>query len=281
LKLLRFGEAGAEKPGLLDEDGTIRDLSGLVPDIAGEVLSDAGLETLRKADLARLPRITGHPRLGPPIGAVPKFFGIGLNYRDHAEETGMPIPEVPIVFMKATSCISGPNDDILMPEDFKRMDYEVELAVVIGSKAKRVSEADALEHVAGYCICNDVSERSLQKGGPGEWIKAKSYDSFGPLGPWLVTRDEVPDPQNLQLTLDIDGERMQTGSTSTMIFSVAKLVSYISRFMTLMPGDVITTGTPPGVGMGRNPRRFLKAGEELHLTVSGLGEQRCRVVPEA
>ena len=224
--------------------------------------------------------MAGKPRLGAPVGVVPKFLGIGLNYRDHAAETGMPIPEVPIVFVKASSCVSGPNDPILMPEDWQRMDYEVELAVVIGSQTKRVSEADALAHVAGYTICNDVSERSLQKGGPGEWLKAKSYDSFGPLGPWLVTRDEVPDPQELDLTLDLNGTRMQTGNTSTMVFSVAHLVSYISRFMTLMPGDVITTGTPPGVGMARNPRVFLKPGDQLRLTVSGLGEQHQTVVAE-
>jgi 2-keto-4-pentenoate hydratase/2-oxohepta-3-ene-1,7-dioic acid hydratase in catechol pathway len=203
-----------------------------------------------------------------------------LNYRDHAAETGMPIPEAPIVFAKATSCISGPDDPILMPKDWRRMDFEVELAFVIGSPAKNVSAQDGLAHVAGYCVCDDVSERSLQKGGAGEWIKAKSYDSFGPLGPWLVTKDEVPDPQNLDLALDLNGTRMQTGNTSTMIFSVAELVSYISRFMTLMPGDVITTGTPPGVGMARDPRIFLRPGDELRLTVSGLGAQHHKLVAE-
>jgi len=212
---------------------------------------------------------------------VPKFFGIGLNYRDHAEETGMPIPEVPIVFAKASSCVSGPYDPILAPKGFERMDYEVELGVVIGTEARSVAEVDALDHVAGYTICNDVSERSLQVGGPGEWIKAKSYDSFGPLGPWLVTRDEIPDPQQLNLTLDLNGLRMQTGSTATMIFTVAQLVSYISKYMTLVPGDVITTGTPPGVGMARKPRVFLKPGDELKLTVSGLGEQHYKVVAES
>jgi 2-keto-4-pentenoate hydratase/2-oxohepta-3-ene-1,7-dioic acid hydratase in catechol pathway len=211
---------------------------------------------------------------------VPKFLGIGLNYRDHAAETGMPSPEVPIVFTKATSCISGPNDPILMPAGWRRMDFEVELAFVVGSVAKKVTEADALAHVAGYCIANDVSERSLQKGGPGEWIKAKSYESFGPLGPWLVTKDEVPDPQALDLTLDLNGERMQTGNSSTMVFGVARLLSYISQYMTLMPGDVITTGTPPGVGMARNPRVFLKEGDQLTLSVSGLGEQHQSVVAE-
>jgi len=280
MKLLRYGAIGAEKPGLLDDQGRIRDLSGVVADIGGEVLGEKGLAALARLDPTTLPLVEGSPRLGAPIAAVPKFFGIGLNYRDHAAETGMPIPEAPIVFAKATSCVSGPNDPIVMPKDWQRVDFEVELAVVIGSPAKHVSEGDALKYVAGYCICNDVSERSLQKGGPGEWIKAKSQDSFGPLGPWLVTCDEVPDPQDLALTLDLNGTRMQTGNTSTMVFGVAQLVSYISEFMTLMPGDVITTGTPPGVGMARNPRVFLKAGNELRLTISGLGEQQYRVVAE-
>lgn len=280
MKLLRHGERGQEKPGILDSQGRIRDLSEVVPDISGEVLSRRGLERLAQLDPATLPLVGGSPRIGAPIGVVPKFFGIGLNYRDHAEETGMPIPEVPIVFAKASSCVSGPYDPILAPKGFERMDYEVELGVVIGTKARSVSEADALAHVAGYAICNDVSERSLQVGGPGEWIKAKSYDSFGPLGPWLVTSDEIPDPQQLSLTLDLNGQRMQTGSTSTMIFTVAQLVSYLSKYMTLMPGDVITTGTPPGVGMARKPRVFLKPGDELKLTVSGLGEQHYKVVAE-
>lgn len=280
MKLLRYGEAGSEKPGLLDGDGRIRDLSGVVPDIAGEVLGRSGLERLRQIKPESLPLVEGSPRIGAPVGAVPKFFGIGLNYRDHAEETGQPIPEAPIVFAKATSCVSGPYDPVLKPEGFDRIDFEVELAAVIGTRAKNVAKEDALAHVAGYCICNDVSERSLQVGGPGEWIKAKSHDSFGPLGPWLVTTDEIPDPQALDLALDLNGARMQTGSTSTMIFSVADLVSYISKFMTLVPGDVITTGTPPGVGMARKPRVFLKEGDELKLTISGLGEQRMRVEAE-
>jgi 2-keto-4-pentenoate hydratase/2-oxohepta-3-ene-1,7-dioic acid hydratase in catechol pathway len=280
MKLLRYGDRGTEKPGILDADGHIRDLSGVVGDIEGDVLGPESLKQLSSLDLSRLPRVEGAPRIGAPVARVPKFLGIGLNYRDHAAETGMPIPEVPIVFTKATSCVSGPNDPILMPADWQRMDFEVELAFVVGSPAKRVPEADALTCVAGYCICNDVSERSLQKGGPGEWIKAKSYESFGPLGPWLVTKDEVPDPQALDLTLDLNGARMQTGNTSTMVFGVAKLLSYISQFMTLMPGDVITTGTPPGVGMARNPRMFLKAGDQLTLTISGLGEQHQSVVME-
>jgi 2-keto-4-pentenoate hydratase/2-oxohepta-3-ene-1,7-dioic acid hydratase in catechol pathway len=280
MKLLRFGERGREKPGILDFEGRLRDLSGVVADIAGNTLEVMGLERLRALDPGSLPLVEGIPRIGAPVGLVPKFLGIGLNYQDHAAETGMPIPEAPIVFAKATSCICGPNDRILKPGDWDRMDFEVELAVVIGSPAKRVAEAEALAHVAGYTISNDLSERSLQKGGPGEWLKAKSYDSFGPLGPWLVTRDEVPDPQKLDLALDLNGTRMQTGNTSTMIFSVAQLVGYISHFMTLMPGDVITTGTPPGVGMARNPRVFLKVGDHLKLTVSGLGEQHQTVVAE-
>jgi 2-keto-4-pentenoate hydratase/2-oxohepta-3-ene-1,7-dioic acid hydratase in catechol pathway len=280
MKLLRYGEIGREKPGILDRDGAIRDLSGIVQDLAGAALGRESLNRIKTLDVAALPVVEGPPRLGPPIGLVPKFLGIGLNYRDHAEETGMPIPEVPIVFAKASSCVSGPYDLVLAPKGFERMDYEVELAVVIGTRAKNVPEADALAYVAGYCIGNDISERSLQKGGPGEWIKAKSYDSFGPLGPWLVTTDEVPDPQRLDLTLDLNGARMQTGSTSTMIFGVATLVSYISQYMTLMPGDVITTGTPPGVGMARQPRVFLKPGDEIRATISGLGEQRLKVVAE-
>ena len=281
MKLLRYGEIRREKPGILDRDGRIRDLSHIVEDLAGDALGRESLSRISALDLAGLPLVEGEQRLGPPIGVVPKFLGIGLNYRDHAEETGMPIPEVPIVFAKATSCVSGPTDPVLQPKGFDRMDFEVELAFVIGTRAKDVPEAAALDYVAGYAICNDVSERSLQKGGPGEWIKAKSHDSFGPLGPWLVTTDEIPDPQTLDLTLDLNGARMQTGSTSTMIFGVAALVAYISKYMTLMPGDVITTGTPPGVGMARNPRVFLKAGDELRLTVSGLGEQRLKVVAES
>jgi 2-keto-4-pentenoate hydratase/2-oxohepta-3-ene-1,7-dioic acid hydratase in catechol pathway len=280
MKLLRYGEIGREKPGVLDGSGVIRDLSGLMDDLAGEALGRESLSRIRALDLAALPAVEGRPRLGAPVGRVPKFLGIGLNYRDHAEETGMPIPEVPIVFAKASSSVSGPTDPVLAPKGFERMDYEVELAVVIGTRAKNVTESDALDYVAGYAICNDLSERSLQKGGPGEWIKAKSYDTFGPLGPWLVTTDAVPDPQQLDLTLDLNGIRMQTGSTSTMIFSVATLVAYISQYMSLMPGDVITTGTPPGVGMARKPRVFLKPGDEIRATVSGLGEQRFKVVAE-
>ena len=280
MKLLRYGEFGREKPGILDAGGLIRDLSGVVDDLAGRALGRESLNQIKGLDLEALPLVKGQPRIGAPVGVVPKFLGIGLNYRDHAEETGMPIPEIPIVFAKASSCVSGPYDPVLAPKGFERMDFEVELAVVIGTRAKNASLADAMSFVAGYAICNDVSERSLQVGGPGEWIKAKSHDSFGPLGPWLVTTEEIPDPQKLDLTLDLNGARMQTGSTATMIFGVAELVSYISKYMTLVPGDVITTGTPPGVGMARKPRVFLKPGDELRLTVSGLGEQRLKVVAE-
>ncbi len=280
MKLVRYGPVGKEKPGILAADGAIRDLSGVLGDLAGDALGRDSLDRIKALDLAALPLVAGTPRIGPPVGIVPKFLGIGLNYRDHAEETGMPIPEVPIVFAKASSSVSGPNDPVLAPRGFERMDYEVELAVIIGTRAKNVSEAEALDHVAGYAICNDISERSLQKGGPGEWIKAKSHDTFGPLGPWLVTTDEIPDPQKLNLTLDLNGARMQTGSTATMIFSVAALVSYISKYMTLLPGDVITTGTPPGVGMARNPRVFLKPGDEIRATISGLGEQQFKIVAE-
>jgi 2-keto-4-pentenoate hydratase/2-oxohepta-3-ene-1,7-dioic acid hydratase in catechol pathway len=281
MKLVRYGAVGQERPGILDANGAIRDLSGVVADLAGAGLGQESLNRIRALDPAGLRLVEGAPRIGPPVGLVPKFLGIGLNYRDHAEETGMQIPEVPIVFAKASSCVSGPNDPVFAPSDFKRMDFEVELGVVMGTRAKNVSEADALDHVAGYAICNDISERSLQKGGPGEWIKAKSYDAFGPLGPFLVTTDEIADPQALDLALDLNGARMQTGSTATMIFSVAALVSYISKYMTLVPGDVITTGTPPGVGMARNPRVFLKPGDEISATISGLGEQRFKVVAEA
>jgi 2-keto-4-pentenoate hydratase/2-oxohepta-3-ene-1,7-dioic acid hydratase in catechol pathway len=281
MKLLRYGEIGRERPGILDASGRIRELSAIVDDFAGAALGRQSLDRIKALNLATLPLVQGNPRIGAPVGLVPKFLGIGLNYRDHAEETGMPIPEVPIVFAKASSCVSGPYDPVLAPPDFQRMDYEVELAVVIGDRAKRVAETDALDHVAGYAIANDVSERSLQKGGAGEWIKAKSYDSFGPLGPWLVTKDEIQDPQNLDLALDLNGQRMQTGNTSTMIFAVPQLLAYISTYMTLMPGDVITTGTPPGVGMARNPRVFIKPGDEIRATVSGLGEQRWKVLADS
>jgi 2-keto-4-pentenoate hydratase/2-oxohepta-3-ene-1,7-dioic acid hydratase in catechol pathway len=278
MKLLRYGEPGAEKPGLLGPDGTIRDLSGEVEDIAGEVLSDAGLARLAALDPATLPEVTGGPRLGPPVSGVQKFIGIGLNFTDHAKEAGLPIPSEPILFTKAVSCLSGPNDDVIYPPNATKPDWEAELAFVIGQKAKHVAEADGLSHVAGFCICNDVSERAFQMDGTGDWQKGKSYDSWGPVGPWLVTRDEVPDPQNLEIWLDVNGERMQSGTTATMIFPVARLVSYISDFMTLHPGDIVTSGTPPGVALGMKPPRWLKDGDIITLGITGLGEQRQKVV---
>lgn len=278
MKLLRFGEPGAEKPGLLGPQGEIRDLSGEIGDIAGPVLSEAGLAKLGRLDISALPVIEGDVRLGSPVGSVPKFIGVGLNYADHAAEAGMPLPKEPILFSKATSCICGPNDGVVLPPGANKADWEVELAIVIGSEARTVSEDQALDFVAGYCICNDISERAYQLEGTGQWLKGKSADTFGPLGPWLVTKDEAPDPHKLAMFLDLNGERMQTGSTATMVFGVQALVSYISRFMTLKPGDIITTGTPPGVGMGCKPPRFLRPGDEMRLGVQGLGEQRQRVL---
>jgi len=278
MKLLRFGDSGTERPGMLGLSGEIRDLSGIVDDHAGEFLGDAELHRLRALDPETLPLVDNASRIGAPIARVSKFIGIGLNYADHAKEGGVPIPEEPILFTKATSCISGPNDDAVLPKCAKKGDWEVELAFVIGKKAQNVSEASALEHVAGYCVCNDISERAMQFEGTGQWLKGKSMDSWGPLGPWLVTRDEVPDPQKLELWLELNGERQQSSNTSNMIFPVATLVSFISRFMTLLPGDVVTTGTPHGVGMGMEPPRFLREGDELRLGVEGLGQQHQRVV---
>ncbi|MGR3382790.1 FAA hydrolase family protein [Thalassococcus profundi] len=278
MKLLRFGAPGQERPGILDAHGAIRDLSGVVEDIAGEVLSDAGLDRLRGIDPESLPRVDGDPRLGPCVAGVGKFLGIGLNYADHAAETGMDLPEEPIVFAKATSCIVGPNDDVQMPKTSDKLDWEVELGVIIGTRAKNVSEAEALNHVAGYCVVNDVSERAFQAKRSGQWTKGKSHDGFGPIGPWLVTRDEVPDPQNLAMYTEVNGHRYQDGSTKTMHFGVATIVAHLSEFMTLHPGDVIATGTPPGVGMGLNPRVFLKIGDVMELSVAGLGVQRQTVV---
>jgi 2-keto-4-pentenoate hydratase/2-oxohepta-3-ene-1,7-dioic acid hydratase in catechol pathway len=274
MKLLRYGPKGAEKPGLLAADGTIRDLSSHVDDIAGGVLSDEGLARLRAIDPASLPKVDGTPRLGPCVGRVGKFICIGLNYSDHAAETGAPIPAEPIIFMKATSAIIGPHDDVIIPKGSEKTDWEVELGVVIGTHASYVSEADALKHVAGYCVVNDLSERAFQTERGGQWTKGKSADTFGPIGPWLVTRDEVADPQDLHMWLEIDGKRWQDGSTKTMIFGVAHLVSYVSHFMSLQPGDVITTGTPPGVGLGQKPPVYLKPGQEMRLGIAGLGEQR-------
>lgn len=278
MKLLRYGAPGAERPGLLGPTGEIRDLSGEIDDISGDVLSDTGLARLAALDPETLPRVAGEPRLGPPVAGVQKFVGIGLNFSDHAREAGLPTPSEPILFTKAVSSLSGPNDDVIYPPNATKGDWEVELAFVIGREAKHVSEADALSHIAGYAICNDVSERAFQMEGTGDWQKGKSYDSWGPVGPWLVTCDEIPDPQKLDMWLDVNGERMQSGSTATMIFSVAKLLSYTSDFMTLHPGDIVTTGTPPGVGMGRTPQRWLADGDEMHLGIAGLGEQRQKVI---
>jgi ureidoglycolate lyase len=279
MKLLRYGPLGQEKPGILDRDGKIRDLSGTVGDIAGDVLSPAGLAKLKAIDPASLPLVSGSPRIGACVGQVGKFVAVGLNYSDHAAETGAKVPEEPILFMKATSSIVGPNDTVVIPKNSKKTDWEVELAIVIGSKASYVSEADALKHVAGYCVVNDVSEREFQAERGGQWTKGKSADTFGPMGPWLVTPDEIADVQALDMFLDVSGTRRQTGSTKTMIFGVQHLVHYISQFMTLHPGDVITTGTPPGVGLGMKPVPvFLKPGDEMHLGIQGLGEQRQKVV---
>lgn len=273
MKLLRYGEHGREKAGLLDPQGVLRDLSGHIDDIDGASLGDESLARLRALDPAILPQVSGTPRLGPPVAGVGKFICIGLNYSDHARETGNPIPTEPIVFMKATSAINGPNDHIVIPRNSTRTDWEVELGFVIGRETRYVSEADALDHVAGYCIVHDVSERYFQLETGGNWTKGKSCDTFGPFGPWLVTRDEVPDPQNLSLWLDVDGHRYQNGSTQTMIFGVAFIVHYLSQIMSLQPGDLIATGTPPGVGMGLSPQTYLKAGQRLQLGVEGLGEQ--------
>ncbi|WP_025916957.1 fumarylacetoacetate hydrolase family protein [Herminiimonas sp. CN] len=278
MKLVRYGRPGKEKPGLIDAEGKLRDLSGVIADIGTEQLSDKALAKLGKISPSNLPLVRGNPRFGVPIAQVGKFIAIGLNYADHAAEAGLPKPAEPIIFMKATSCLSGPDDPVMLPKGSKKTDWEVELGVVIGSKAQSVTEKDALQYVAGYCVVNDVSEREFQLERGSQWDKGKGCDTFGPVGPWLVTRDEVPNPQRLNLYLDLNDERMQTGSTRTMIFSVAKLVSYVSRFMTLMPGDIITTGTPPGVGMAMRPQRFLKPGDQLTLGIAGLGEQQQDVI---
>ena len=277
MKLVRFGEAGAERPGMIDAGGVLRDVSGHVDDLAGAALGDASLEKLRALDPESLPAVEGDPRLGCPVGDVGKYMCIGLNYSDHAEEAGMPIPEHPILFMKANSAISGPNDDVVIPRGSQKSDWEIELGVVIGKAAKYVSEAEALDYVAGYCVCNDVSERAFQLELSGNWTKGKSCDTFGPTGPWLVTRDEVPDPQALDVWCDVNGKRMQAGNTATMIFTVAQIVSHLSELMTLNPGDVISTGTPPGVGMGMKPPVFLKPGDVMELGIEGLGSQRQEV----
>jgi len=278
MKLVRFGEPGREKPGLVDAGGTIRDLSGVIPDINGAMFASGGLSKLKGLDPKTLPAVLAGTRLGACVGNVRNFIAIGLNYADHAAETGAPIPAEPIIFNKAPSCIVGPNDGIVLPRGSLKTDWEVELAIVIGERASYVGANEALEFVAGFCVCNDVSEREYQLERGGTWTKGKGCPTFGPLGPWLVTRDEIKDVQNLSMWLDVNGERMQRGSTSTMIFNAAKIVSYVSHFMILEPGDVITTGTPPGVGMGMKPPRYLKAGDVVTLGIEGLGEQRQTVV---
>jgi 2,4-diketo-3-deoxy-L-fuconate hydrolase len=278
MKLLRVGTVGEERPAMLDADGALRDLSGLVNDIAGAALLPASIDRLREIDAKSLPLVGGTPRIGACVGGVGKFVCIGLNYSDHAAESGMAVPKEPVVFMKATSCICGPFDEVMIPRGSEKTDWEVELGVVIGKEARYVPEAEALSHVAGYCVVNDVSERAFQLEGTGQWVKGKSADTFGPIGPWLVTADEVADPQALRLWLEVDGKRYQDGSTATMVFGVAHLVSYLSRFMSLQPGDIISTGTPPGVGLGQKPPVYLRAGNVMRLGVEGLGEQRQRVV---
>ncbi|MEZ5686243.1 MAG: fumarylacetoacetate hydrolase family protein [Paracoccaceae bacterium] len=280
MKLLRHGAPGAERPGMLADDGTIRDLAGLVPDIGGAVLSDPGLAMLRALDPALLPQVAPGTRLGPPVAGVGKFICIGLNYADHAAEAGMAVPPEPVIFMKATSAICGPDDPVLIPPGSEKTDWEVELAFVIGKRARHVPEERAMEHVAGYMIANDVSERSFQIEHAGQWTKGKSYDHFGPVGPWLVTRDAVADPQDLAMRCTVSGQVMQQGSTRTMVYGVGFLVSYLSRFMTLEPGDIVSTGTPPGVGMGMKPPRYLRAGDVLELEVEGLGRQRQEVIAD-
>ena len=278
MKLVRFGTPGQERPGLIDEQGQLRDLANIVQDIHARMLDDESLDYIRGLQSETLPLVEGSPRLGPCVNGVGKFIGIGLNYSDHAAEAGMAIPEEPILFSKSISCICGPDDPIEIPRGSTKTDWEVELGVVMGYTAKNIPEDEALKYVAGYCTINDVSERAYQLEGTGQWLKGKSHDSFGPIGPWLVTRDEVPDPQNLKLRLDVNGERCQDGTTGTMIFGVAHVIAYISRFMTLRPGDVIATGTPPGVGMGFKPPRYLKPGDEVTLEVESLGVQTHAVI---
>ncbi len=278
MKLVRYGARGAEKPGLIAADGSLRDLSSRVRDIDGDLLAD--LSVLDGLDPGTLPKVGGSPRLGACVAGVGKFLCIGLNYSDHAAEAGLPIPSEPVLFMKANSAICGPGDDLIVPRDSVKTDWEVELGVVIGRQGKYIDEADALQHVAGYCVVNDVSEREFQIEREGQWTKGKSCDNFGPIGPYLVTRDEVPDPQQLAMWLDVNGERRQEGSTATMIYGVAHLVAYLSRFMTLYPGDLISTGTPPGVGLGMKPPTFLKPGDTVALGIDGLGEQHQRVVAD-
>ena len=279
MKLLRFGNPGLEKPGALDAQGNIRDLSSVVDDISGPALSAESIHRLRQVDLNALPVVSDSPRIGPCVGKVGKFLCIGLNYSDHAAESGMAVPAEPVLFTKATSAISGPNDNVIIPRGSLKTDWEVELGVIIGKEARYINKEDALAHVAGYCVVNDLSERAFQLEGTGQWVKGKGCDTFGPIGPWLVTADEVPDPQNLNMWLEVDGHRYQNGSTSTMVFGVAHLVSYLSHFMSLQPGDVISTGTPPGVGMGQKPPVYLRPGSVMTLGIDGLGQQRQLTVP--
>jgi len=282
MKLLRYGPAGQEKPGILDATGAIRDLSGIVPDITGDVLSPAALAKIAAVDVNSLPKVAGNPRLGSPVTGMKNLICIGLNYADHAAETGAPIPKEPIVFLKSLNALQGPNDDVVIPRGSVKTDYEVELCIIIGTRAKYVSEDQALDHVAGYAVGNDVSEREWQAERGGAWDKGKGFDTFGPLGPWLVTKDEIPDPQNLAMYCDVDGVREQNGSTKTMIFGVKQIVSYVSQCITLNPGDVIFTGTPPGVGLGKKPVPiFLKAGQTMKLGIAGLGEQTQKLVASA
>jgi 2-keto-4-pentenoate hydratase/2-oxohepta-3-ene-1,7-dioic acid hydratase in catechol pathway len=278
MKLLRYGKVGEERPGILDTDGALRDLSGVVSDIAGAALLPESLARLHAINPKELPLVAGTPRIGACVGNVGKFVCIGLNYSDHAAESGMAVPTEPVVFMKATSAICGPHDDVVIPRASEKTDWEVELGVVIGREARYVTEQEALSHVAGYCVVNDVSERAFQLEGTGQWVKGKSADTFGPIGPWLVTTEEVSDPQMLSLWLEVDGHRYQNGSTATMVFGVAHLVSYLSRFMSLQPGDIISTGTPPGVGLGQKPPVYLRPGNVIRLGIDGLGEQRQTVV---
>lgn len=278
MKLLRYGPLGHEKPGLLDADGAIRDLSGKMDDIAGDALSDASIEALRGLDTSALPLVDGTPRIGACVGHVGKFICIGLNYADHAAESGMALPEEPVIFFKATSAIVGPDDTVEIPRNSSKTDWEVELGVVIGKSAKYITTEEALDHVAGFCVVNDLSERDFQLHRSGQWVKGKSADTFGPIGPWLVTRDEVADPQDLAMYLEVNGHRYQDGSTRTMHFDVATVVSHLSHFMSLQPGDVISTGTPPGVGMGQTPQTYLKPGDHMELGITGLGVQRQKVV---
>ncbi len=279
MKLLRYGPKGQEKPGMLDASGTIRDLSGVIKDIDGTTIGAEGLAKLAGLDPSTLPEVSGSPRLGACVGHVGKFICIGLNYADHAAESGMQVPPEPVIFMKCTSAICGPNDDVEIPRTSEKTDWEVELGVVIGKHTKYVDEKDAMDHVAGYCVINDVSERAFQAERAGQWTKGKSHDTFGPTGPWLVTKDEVADPQNLAMWLEVDGHRYQDGSTKTMVYKVAHLVSYLSQFMSLQPGDIISTGTPPGVGMGVKPNPvYLKPGQTMKLGIEGLGEQTQKTV---